>query len=910
MGLAPGARIGVYEVIASIGAGGMGEVYRARDARLQRDVALKILPEVFADDAERLNRFEREAQLLASLNHPHIGAIYGVEETDSVRALVLELVEGDTLADRIAVGPLPLDEALVVARQITEALQAAHEHGIVHRDLKPANIKITPDGVLKVLDFGLAKLAAGPAAPRGDLSLSPTITSPALATGVGVLLGTAAYMSPEQAKGREADKRSDVWAFGCVFYEMLTGRRAFEGEDVTDTIAAVVRGEPDWTKLPPDVPARVRTLLERCLTKDRRRRIADIAVAEFILNELPAADGDTPAAAGVSVQRWARAVAAVVALAAAAALGAVAMWRFQSPPPGAVARFSFALPEGERFVNTGRQLVAISPDGTQLAYVANFRLYLRRLSDYDARPVPGTELSATNAPVNPVYSPDGQSIAFVSQGEIKRLDLGGGAAATVCKAGAVFGMTWQPEGLFVGQGNGGIVRCSPDGGSPPEQLVKVKDDELAHGPQLLPDGDALLFTIAKGAEDPERWDKAQIVVQSLSTGERSVLIEGGSDGRYLPTGHLLYAVGGNLLAAPFDARAHRLTGGAVPVIEGVRRTTNATTGTAHFAVSSSGTLIYAAGPAGALRGALVPVVVDREGAARAVMVPPAPYTQVRVARDGTHLALASESNNEASIWIYDLSGATAVRRLTLDGRNRFPVWSPDGRRVAFQSDREGDAAIFVQPADGSSTAERLTTPDREAAHAPEAWSPDGRSLLFRELKGAVYSLWVLDVEQKKSHPLPGIQSAEPIDAVFSPDGRWIAYASTPVAGGRRTPDRGIFVQPFPATGVRYQVPKNALDFHPTWAASGQELFYVPMSFAVTSVKIVTRPTVSFGPAVTLAAGMVANRVSTASRSYDVLPDGRFVGLVSPAETTTGALAGQIHVVVNWLEQLKQRVPVR
>jgi serine/threonine-protein kinase len=445
--LTPGTRIGVFEITGLLGTGGMGEVYRATDTKLGRAVAIKVLPEAFVHDAERLARFEREAQLLASLNHPNIAAIYGFERSNSVHALVLELVEGPTLADRIAQGPILLDEALPIARQIAEALEAAHEQGIVHRDLKPANIKLRHDGVVKVLDFGLAK-ALEPVSPIGaDMTASPTITSPAM-TRIGVILGTAAYMSPEQAKGRAADKRSDVWAFGCVLYEMLTGRRAFEGEDVSDTLAAVLRGEPDWAALPLDVPPLIRALLQRCLQKDRKRRVADVSAVLFAIDEQAALAASATETLSIAAPRrplWRQAAAVLVAAILTGALVGIAVWNVRpSTPSPTIARFPYTLPEGQQFVDDTRpiqtnyaQLLAISPDGAQMVYVANCRLYLRSLSELEARPVIGTEITQ-GALGFPVFSPDGGSIAFWSgdgtTGAIKRIAVTGGVAVTICQA--------------------------------------------------------------------------------------------------------------------------------------------------------------------------------------------------------------------------------------------------------------------------------------------------------------------------------------------------------------------------------------------------------------------------------------------------------------------------------------------
>lgn len=553
--LSAGTRLGSYEILSALGAGGMGEVYRARDTKLGRDVALKILPDAFASDPDRLARFQREARVLASLNHPNIGGIYGLEEANpspssgqaAVTALVMELVEGETLEGKIRHGSglmadgygrsrrstiddqpsaishepsrgLPVDEALAIARQIAEALEAAHEQGIIHRDLKPANIKVRADGTVKVLDFGLAK-AMEPVGSAPNISRSPTITTPAMMTGVGVILGSAAYMSPEQAKGRAADKRSDVWSFGCVLYEMLTAKRAFEGEDVADTIAEVLKGDPDWAALPSTTPPSIRALVEGCLRKDRKQRIGDISTALYLLNQPATTLGAAPALVAPPRPPWRRALPVVVTAVVVFALTAGVMWRLRPSIPAPVMRFAIAIPDGQQLTANGRA-IAVSPAGTRIVYLANQRLYLRSLSDLEVRPIVSAE-NAGSTPGNPVFSPDGGSIAYFEQGTIKRIALSGGAAMTVCEADQIFGMSWNGDTIFFGQGSKGIMRVSANGGKP-ETVASVKMGELAHGPQLLPDGQTLMFTLATGT-GADRWDKAHIVAESLTSHERQDL---------------------------------------------------------------------------------------------------------------------------------------------------------------------------------------------------------------------------------------------------------------------------------------------------------------------------------------------------------------------------------------------------
>jgi serine/threonine-protein kinase len=472
-------------------------------------------------------RFQREAKVLASLNHQNIATIHGLEQADGAHALVMELVEGEDLAQRIARGAIPIDEALPIAKQIAEALEAAHEQGIIHRDLKPANIKVRPDGTVKVLDFGLAKAMDPPASSPG-VSQSPTITTPAM-TQAGMILGTAAYMSPEQAKGRPADKRSDVWAFGCVLYEMLTGKRVFEGEDVSDTLANILKSEPEWHALPANLPEHIRLLVRRCLEKDRSRRVSDASIARFLITEPVTAASAVTAAVGVATPArslWRRALPAVVTAVVVCALTAGAMWRPPPWVPAPVTRFAMALPDSQQWSGLTRSTIAVSPAGTHIVYTANRRLYLRSLSDLEVRPVTGADNSGT--PTNPVFSPDGRSIAYFELGAIKRIALSGGAAVTVCQADFPYGMSWDGDTIFFGQGSKGIMRVPANGGKP-EMVVSVKTGELAHGPQLLPDGQTLLFTLATGvsaAERADRWDKARIVAESLKSHERTTVIDG------------------------------------------------------------------------------------------------------------------------------------------------------------------------------------------------------------------------------------------------------------------------------------------------------------------------------------------------------------------------------------------------
>jgi eukaryotic-like serine/threonine-protein kinase len=921
MPLAPGTRLGPYEILALLGAGGMGEVYRTRDTKLNRDVALKILPEAFTDDAERVARFRREAHMLATLNHPHIGAIYGLDEANGNQFLVLELVDGESLEKRIARGRIPVDEVLEIARQIGEALEAAHDKGIIHRDLKPANIALTKEGEVKVLDFGLAKPAAtGAAGATGAVRAveSPTITTPVMLTGVGLILGTAAYISPEQAKGWEADQRSDVWAFGCVLYEMISGRCAFDGEDVRETLAAVLRGQPDWTMLPAGVPPAIRLLLTRCLEKDRKKRIGDISTALFLMNELTAAGPAT-----VTVQpmtaAWRRVVPFVAtALVAGGIVASVAWFLGSSSAAPVVSRFTVPLPEGQAFTNDGRHVVAISPDGTQMVYVANGRLHRRTMANLESTPILGAE--ARQGVLNPVFSPDGQSIAFwvADDRAIKRMAVNGGAAVTVCSAQRPTGITWDARGILFGQGGEGIMRVAAAGGEP-ETLVRVNEGEIAHGPQMLPDGRHVLFTVATGTS-ADRWDKAKVVLQSLDSGDRKTLIDGGSDGRVLPTGHIVYALGGTLLAVPFDLRRLEVRGGPVPILEGVRRgnTPEMNPGVAHFSVSSTGALIYVPGPLSPTAADRELVRVDLKGGIQPLKLPRGRYETPRVSPDGRYLAFGTEEAREAIVWIYDLSGTSSVRRLTVGGRNRYPIWSADGKRVAFQSDREGDLGIFWQRADGTGPAERLTTPEPRTSHLPESWSPTGDRFLFSSVTtgGAGASLWTYSLQDRKVEPFGGVRLSVAIlpCAVFSPNGRWVAYLSD------ETGVTSVYVQPFPATGAKYLISKGRA-ISPLWSPDGKSIVYAentavtadPRTGGLVVVSLTTEPTLTFGnPVVVPSGGLQTGGLSApnAPRRFDMAPDGTIIGIVEADQSSPQSGALRIEVVLNWLEELKALVPSR
>jgi serine/threonine-protein kinase len=891
MPLTTGSKLGSYEIVAPLGAGGMGEVYRARDARLGRDVALKVLPDLFARDPDRLARFKREAQLLAALNHPNIAAIYGLEDIEAQAALVLELVEGPTLADRIAEGPIPLDEAVRIARQIGDALEAAHEQGIVHRDLKPANIKVRPDGTVKVLDFGLAK-ALEPVAPVGGQPVAPTITSPAL-TGMGVILGTAAYMSPEQAKGRAADKRSDVWAFGCVLFEMLTGKRPFEGQEVSDTLASVLKSDPEWQALPATVPSSVRALVEGCLKKDPNDRIADISTARFVLGQ----PLSSPSVAVKETPRrgmWGR-VLLVLAGAAVGAGAIIAIPRGNPSPPAEVTRFTLRLPANQQFT-LARHALAIAPNGRHLVYSADGGLYLRSLQEFDAKLIAGTE-----GALNPMFSPDGQTVAFWAGRILKRIDIKGGVAVDLYRGGVVPPRTtWDDKGIIFSQWGTGIVRVSPESGKP---SVVVAIDGAAgrpDSPQVLPDGRTILYTLLdEDGLDDSRWDSARIIVQPLAGGERKTLIEGGSDARYVPTGHIVYTLQGTLFARAFDLATLSVTGGAVPVVEGVRRATAAVTGSAQYAFSNSGSIVYLPGPTTYQEGVFV---YDGKGGAQPLKLPPGSYHYPRVSPDGARVALDSSDGKEAFVSIYQLSGMPGQGRITYGSNNRYPIWSDDGKHVVFQSDRSGAPSVFWQAID-SGIVEPLTKAEPGTSHVPEAWSRDG-VLLYSVRKGTTYSLWSMSIANRQAKPFGDVISQGlPTDAAFSPDGHWVTYQMAKTDAS----DATTYVQPFPATGAQHEIGRGG---RPFWSPDRKELFFIPAPGQLRVVQYTTQPRFSFTPPVAVPRQFGISGPTT-PRTFDFLPNGRMIGVGATVEGPGGVSSlSELRVVLNWFEELKARVTGR
>jgi eukaryotic-like serine/threonine-protein kinase len=879
----------------------MGEVYRAHDSKLGRAVAIKLLPEAWAFDPERLARFEREARVLASLNHPHIAALYGFEEAAGRHLLVMELVDGETLADRLARGPMPVDEALNVAHQIAEALESAHEKGIVHRDLKPANVKITPEDRVKVLDFGLARLPDADNAASSATANSPTLS--VLATQAGMIMGTAGYMSPEQAKGAVADHRSDMFSFGAVLYEMVTGRRAFHADTPAETMAAVLMREPDFGLLPPNLNPRITDLLRRCLDKHPRRRwqaAGDLRAEIEAVRTAPHSVASPSGPGAAPKPLWARAIplAATAAL-ASAVTGGLVVWSTPPVTRPPIVRFPIALNEGDVFANTSTRPMAISPDGTRVVYASGGRLYSRELSKAQATPVPGTEQMVI---AEPVFSPDSQSIVFVSIADrvLKRVGVGGGPPVTLGPVEIPFSLGWGGDAVFVAQ-SAGIMRI-PDGGGNPETIVKLENGELARGPQLLPDGQTLLFTSIKGLGQ-ENWNSAEIVAYSLGSGSRKIVRQGGGNGRYLTSGHLVYSQGGVLFAAPFDVTRLELSGPASPVLEGVSRSA---TGGAQFDISETGSLVYIEGPATLSSTPRLSdlVILDERGGAEVLKVPSGPHESPRISPDGTRVAFGSSDGPRADIWIYDLDAVTTPRKLTFGGNSQNPIWSADGRYVVFQSDRGGDLAVFRQLADVSgASAERLTTPSKGAAHIPESWSRQGDLLLFSDVSGGMATLWTYSLRDRAATQIRDVRSSAPLNAEFSPDGRWITYT---VRGGSALTT--IYVEPFPATGAKTSIP-GELAHHPMWSPDGRSLFYVPGAQSVVAVSITKQPALGFGSPRTWSGKLPNITPFGEPRNYDLLPDGKrfiYTRVNTGGQIQEGGDTPQIRVVVNWAEELRAR----
>jgi serine/threonine-protein kinase len=916
MALTTGTRLGIYEITGQLGAGGMGEVYRARDTKLGREVAIKTLPTALAKEADRLARFEREAKLLAALNHAHIGAIYGLDEHEGTLYIAMELVEGETLEQKLKAGALPVEDALRLALQIAEALEAAHDKGVVHRDLKPANIMVLPNSQVKVLDFGLAKAFAGnpnEASPAHSPALSMAMTQQ------GLILGTAGYMSPEQASGQGTDQRADVWAFGVVLYEMLTGLPLFRGESVPHILADVLRAPPDWTRLPKKLHPRVRQLLERCLEKKPRNRYSGIADArvdiEAALADPEGASVPVASAKPARTRGW-RLLAGLTAVVLVAVPVGVNLVLSLKPAPAPVVRFPFFLPEGQNFARPELSMIAISPDGTRIAYVANDQIHVRNFNETESRPVSGATGGGPLGVTTPVFSPDGQWLAYVDvvsalEGIIKRVPVSGGTPVTLYDelgdAGFPVHPSWTTADSILFANRRGILRIPANGGAS-EVLVPRADGESFSSPTILPRGDAVLFTRAEGNPGGGVFAAdTQIVAQAIGSEDRTVVLEGGGAPTYLPTGHLIYAQGNTLFGIAFDAGRRAVEGGPVPIVEGVRRSSNGFTDAAQYAVSATGTLVTIPGTA-IEQPETVLALVDRNGNVTPLDVPRAQYRSPRVSPDGKRVAVeVVDAARGGQIWIYDLAGDSAIRRLTQTGNNTRPIWTPDSSSVTFGSERDGGWGIYAQPADGSRLAERLTTAEAGRRHLPDSWSPDGQTLAYTDaaLDNAEWDAWLFSRASGDAELLAGGEANQFLSA-FSPDGRWIAYTN-------QAAPFGIQVQPFPPTGVIHQITETN-EAAPVWTAAGNELFFrlaanTGLPSQIRGLEISTTQGITFRNPQTLP--IQGALMALGYRDFDVTPDGEHFVMIYPADAATrqGAPALRIDVVLNWQQEVISRVPV-
>jgi serine/threonine-protein kinase len=888
-----GQTIAHYKVTQKLGAGGMGEVYRARDERLGRDVAVKVLPQAFAADAGRMARLAREAQMLAALNHPHIAAIYGLEEGGPTRALVMELVEGQTLAERMTSGPLPLEDALPIARQITDALEYAHERGIIHRDLKPANIKVTPEGNVKILDFGLAKALEGEH-PEQDVSASPTLT--VAATQGGVILGTAAYMSPEQAKGKAADRRADVWAFGVVLYEMLAGQPLFAGETVSETLAGVIKEEPDWSRLPANLPAAIRKLVMRCLTKDPRQRLQAIGEARIAIEQHlahPAAEAAGSATAPAVPVRGALlpwAATAVLALVAA-----IALWewpRGRPPEPREVKRFAVQLVQNQVMFSVSNSF-AVSPDGRHLVYKASrtaasgWQLFLRPMDQLEAQPLGDEDGEGA------FFAPDGQWVGYFAGGKLKKISVRGGVPVTLCDGSLPRGATWGSDNtiVFTPYANTGLWRVSAAGGAP-QPLTQLGANQRGNShrwPHFLPSGEAVLFTIVEA----NNVETARIAVLNLRTGKWNVIVDSGTTPQYLPSGHIVFARGSTLFAVPFDAERLEVTGDAAPVVEGVLW--DNAVGFYFFAVAADGTLVYV--PDSSVQPAVNQIVwVDRKGVEKAIPAPARAYTWPRISPNGQQIAFRLAEGN-IDIWVYQFSSGALPRLTFQPGEDETSVWTPDGKRVAYSSSIVGKPrTIFIKNADGSG-AEEVLFEGGIHTHVSSI-SPDGRLLAFTDYDAATKGdIYVLPLQgERKPQPFLRTEFSE-YDGKFSPDGNWIVYTSD------ESGQNEIYVQSFPGPGGKWQVSAGG-GHSPVWARNGKEIFY-RNGAKTMAVSVNTRPAFSPSAPRLLFEGTYLDNPRREA-NYDVSPDGqRFVMLKG---NVSGSGPMQYVVVLNWAEEVKRRVP--
>ncbi len=882
MRLAPGTRLGAYEILAELGAGGMGEVYRAWDTTLRRDVAVKVVHAALCGNPENVARFRQEARALATLNHPHVATVHEFDECDGICFLVMELVPGETLDQHLSRGRHPVADTLRIFVQIAAALEAAHEKGIVHRDLKPANIRITPDGIAKVLDFGLAKALVG-----DDPGLQLTRAS-ALETDTGVIMGTAAYMSPEQTRGRTVDRRTDIWAFGCVLFEALTHRRVFAGETQSDTIVRVLEHEPDWNVLSEGTPLTVRRLLRRCLEKDARRRLRDIGDArldlEEALTEPTTAIRTEPATGGRRPRvEWGYRLTALVAGTALGAAIAIGLRPASAPPPRPVAHVVIPLAPSERLAGVDFPAVAIAPDGSHVVYVAErggrTQLFLRPMNGLISSPIAGT----TDA-ISPFFSPDSQWVAFFAQGKLKKVPLAGGPPVTICDADIGFGGSWGTGDtiVFASTTGSALSQVNAQGGAPSRATsMDTERGEFSHRwPHLLPDGRTVLFTVGTLGS----WDDAEIAAQSVTTGRRQTLIKGGTNPHYLPSGHLLYARGGAIMAVAFDADSLALSGSPVKVLDSVQESFD---GAAQISVSQSGAIVYVPGESQGTSRRLT--TVDRAGVATPLAAAPRPYASPRVAPDGRRLAVTVSGATE-DIWLHDVASGTSTQ-FTFESDNTSPIWTPDGERITFSSNRAGALNLFVARADGSSAPVRLTASDH--VQLPGSWSPDGTVLAFVELHPTTgRDIWLLrDAGGRSVQPFLTTPFHESSPR-FSPDGRWMAYVSNESGHSE------VYVRPLANPSQKWQVSING-GAEPVWGRDGRELFY-RADRGLLSAAVERAQAFRAGQPRVLFEGSFES--GTIDRSnYDAAAATSGFLMVQSAEEQSGD--HDLHLLLNWVETI-------
>jgi eukaryotic-like serine/threonine-protein kinase len=884
-----GKTLGHYQITNQLGKGGMGEVYQAKDQKLARDVAIKALPEEFARDADRVVRFQREAKLLASLNHPNIAAIYGLEESGGTNFLVLELVEGDTLGDQIKRGPIPVEESLRLATQIADALEAAHEKGIIHRDLKPANIKVTQDGRVKVLDFGLAKAFAGEQADP-NLSNSPTLSN--AATQQGIILGTAAYMSPEQARGRAVDKRADIWAFGCVLYEMLTARPAFQGEDVSETLASVIKGDVKLDLIPASIHPTIREVISRCLQKDLRTRYRDVGDVRFELEQVLADSRGglvrptTTAESRTKLRTilpW-----AIAAILMGGLITGIAVWKLRPAEPRHVTRLYHELPQEQQFNNVYENAIAVSPDGRQFAYCATGGLFLRRLDELDARLLAGTEGAE-----KPFFSPDGNWVGYWSAADkqLKKIAVQGGVPVPLSNVPSLGAYSWGADDTIVfSRPSGGIYRLSADGGTP-ELIIKNEKNELFIAPQILMDGKAVMFT--NGSSSPVRTQ-----IQSIKSADRKDLFTG-DNARYLPTGHVVFASeDGNLSAAVFDKERLELQGTPIPLTQGVFRAS----GAPQYAVSDSGTLVYI--PVEAVRAKRTLVWVDRNGKEEPADAPPNVYSQPRISPDGRRIAVVVEGANiDICVWSLDYKTLT---RVTLgEAHDEDPLWTPDGKRIAFSSDEAEVGAIKWKSADGIGTEGLLSSVPERALH-PYSWAENGKILITSDVSDVSeggFGIGAISMDGDRKWRVLLDEKFNEFHPRISPNGNWLAYVSD--ESGRKE----VYVRPFPEVNKeREQISQSGGD-SPLWSHDSRELFY-RAGDTVVAVSVKTGKTFRHdAPRTLFQKSYLFDPGIDDACLWDIHPDGkRFLMIKESTPAPAGGGPRKINVVLNWAEELKQRVP--